>query len=453
MAWGNPGPSPADEWVKKLETNDPAFRSLHILSFRRISQPDFQRIFAALGKNTVLSELYLSGHRLESDTLKVLSDALATNKALQRLNVGHNEFGSDENASNFQVLCEGLKRCEGLRNLDLENKGIGAKCAQILGHTLAVNKSLVELNLSRNQINDVAMEALCESLGDDVMSLEKLDLSANEISYKGAASLAKLLVDERVRLTELVLSENPLGAKGGAEIAKVLGQNQRLSVLKIAFIDQESADFQVVGDSPGDAVLSTLAESLDASSNFGVRSLWMDGCRISHEGAINLAKIIKHTRLEEIRLRSNQVGDEGVRYISQAISEPNSTIRKLELGENGITTIGFEALLSANALEYLGLFNNKVDFANGVPSTEITVPLANLLTLDLGCNNISTESFTLACQTLISGFAPSLRTLEMGGNLVDGNENVWEEWTEKVKQTREMLNIMWKQNLQNQNQP
>ncbi|KAK9764440.1 hypothetical protein K7432_008044 [Basidiobolus ranarum] len=452
MAWGNPGPNPVDDWVKKLENNEPTLKSLHILSFRRISQPDFQRIFAALSKNHVLSELYLSGHAMEQDTLKVLSETLTVNKTLERLNIGHNSFGEDENVRSFEILCEGLKRCEGLKQLDLENKAIGLKGAQLLGQVLASNKHLVELNLSRNRINDAAMEAFCEMLNNQEVTLEKLDLSGNEISYKGSVSLGKLLVEDKVQLKELVLSENPLGSQGGSEIARALSRNQHLTVLKIAFIEQESEDFQTIGSSPGDAMLATLAESLGESSTLQIRSLWMDGCRVSQEGAKHLSTIIKHSQFNEIRLRSNKIQDEGAQYISQAISESKSTIRKLELGENEITTKGFEALLSCERLEYLGLFNNKVDFANGLPNTEISTPLENLITLDLGCNNISTESFILTCEALINGFAPSLKLLEVGGNLVADNETLWEDWVEKVQQARAELNIMWKHNLKNENQ-
>ncbi|KAG1232819.1 hypothetical protein G6F68_019094 [Rhizopus microsporus] len=121
MVWGG-NDSAVDNWVKQLESNDPKLVSLHILSFRRVSTKDLERIFKAIAHNTVLSELYISGHVLDVDSADQLSESLTLNETLKTLNLGNATFGKDPNV--FGLFCEGLAANEGLVKLDLENKGL-----------------------------------------------------------------------------------------------------------------------------------------------------------------------------------------------------------------------------------------------------------------------------------------------------------------------------------------
>src|SRR5690606_24068940 len=107
----------------------------------------------------------------------------------------------------------------------------------------------------------------------------------------------------------------------------------------------------------------------------------------------------------------------------------NMTLKNLELGSNKIGVLGWHGLVGASSLESLGLFENQIlalheaieshltpveaipsssssNILNGASSAHHV--LERLIHLDVGCNNISRESFTQLGVCLIKGMLPSL---------------------------------------------
>lgn len=93
MAWGPKGGRGVDDLVDRLTRNDPSLTSLHIFSSRKFGREEVQQICAALKSNTVLKELYASGHSLTSESAGLLGAMLASNTSLVSLCVGNDTLG------------------------------------------------------------------------------------------------------------------------------------------------------------------------------------------------------------------------------------------------------------------------------------------------------------------------------------------------------------------------
>ncbi len=154
MAWGT---SPASlEWTKRLKANDPTFTSLFVMKFRKLVEKDWQDLCESLSDNNKLQvyfvrsncshfwifllewggckqELMASGHALSDPVLSSFSEMLKTNTGLRRLGLGDETFG-DRGVSR---IAPGLAANHGLRDLELDYKGIGPEGAAALATVCA----------------------------------------------------------------------------------------------------------------------------------------------------------------------------------------------------------------------------------------------------------------------------------------------------------------------------
>ncbi|KAI1314832.1 T-complex-associated testis-expressed protein 1 [Mortierella claussenii] len=493
MAWGGGNTNSVESWVKRLRDNDPSFTSLHILSFRRVTSSELSQIFDALAQNSTLKEFYASGHSFDEMTAKSLASALEHNTTLERLNIGNDHLGNNEAV--VKIISDGLAENRGLIRLDLENKGFGGHhetSVQYLADALDKNTTLQELNLARNKLTDQDIEVLCKTLSQSNKTLQKLDLCLNSFTELGTRSVAALLASqnqaEQGGLTEIDLSDNEVTEEGGRAIGQALESNQVLQRLRMSScmdpplpVEEDDGDkiqwdddIQLLNKqltseqeqeirTDGDNVLETIAQSLRANST--LQELWMDYCNISSIGASLLADALRHNQgLTTIRMRNNRIGNRGARALGASLTPStsyaqglstgspspshNTTLRNLELGSNKVGVLGWHGLVGASSLESLGLYENQIAVLHQAledhqqllssPTSPVSVPatptiplsaaipngavstshqvLAKLIHLDVGCNGISREHYTQLGVCLIKGQLPSLIRLEIAGN-------------------------------------
>ncbi|XP_051865154.1 NACHT, LRR and PYD domains-containing protein 3-like [Pristis pectinata] len=101
--------------------------------------------------------------------------------------------------------------------------------------------------------------------------------------------------------------------------------------------------------------------------------------------------------LKELDLSDNALGDSGVKVLSKALKNPNCKILKLRLRANGLTAACAADLSSALAanqwLEELELGNNDLQDAGvRLLSAALTNPESKIRTLDLCCNGLTASS-------------------------------------------------------------
>lgn len=458
MVWGG-NDGAVDRWVKQLEDDDPKLVSLHILSFRKISTTELGRIFQAIGTNTHLHDLYVSGHMLDATCIDHLSESLTLNDTLKTLNLGNSTFG--ENANVFGLFCEGLAANEGLIKLDLENKGLLSnkdnkyEVIHLLAECLAKNNTLQELNLARNELDDGAIEILAPAM----TRLLKINLSMNNIGEQGADALAKQLISNASsKVQELDISDNGLLA-GASVLASALEHNKSLRVLKMVDVvtsdtelstlppaameegsnkleeDDEAKKTDETRTLHGNALARALGEALE--TNKSLSHLWLDNNGIESKALDQLTKYLSKSAVTELKLRRNRIDDDGASLLSKI-----HTLRHLELGENNIGAKGFGELLDTQ-LHYLGLFGNAVGGFGIDPSLLPELSTSHIKRLDIGCNRIIHQDLEAMVEVLLKNGVPNLSLLEMGGNVEDKEMEQWEATMARLLAGRTM-DIVWK---------
>lgn len=458
MVWGG-NDGAVDRWVKQLEENDPKLVSLHILSFRRISTTELGRIFQAMGTNTQLRDLYVSGHVLDATCVDLLSEALTLNDSLKTLNLGNASFG--ENPHVFGLFCEGLAANEGLVKLDLENKGLLTnknnkyEVCHLLAEAIAKNKTLEELNLSRNELDDNAITILAPAL----TTLKRINLAINNIGPQGAVFIGNQLIsDPSSKVEELDVSDNAL-LEGASALVSALENNKHLRILKLADVvspletelsalppaametDEKKLEEQneakkndPVRAAHGNALAAALGKALQF--NEGLTHVCLDNNGI--DALDHLVQHLPSSSIVELKLRQNRINDEGALLLSQV-----NTLRHLELGDNVIGSKGFGALLDTQ-LQYLGLFSNAVGGFGADPSLLPELKSSSIQRLDIGCNRIIHQDLEAMVDILLNQGVPKLTLLEMGGNVEDKEVEQWEATVSRLLAADRGIEIVWK---------
>jgi len=157
---------------------------------------------------------------LNDQNLAVILHGLKNINGITALNFQGNRF----TPSACKSIASFLRTNASVEHLNLAgNERIGAKGVSFLipsfGH-------LVELNLSKCRIDNVAVDNLCIGLHNN-SSVASLLLSHNQISDRGAVEIAAMIPRHR-NLRDLVLSWNAIRNPGGSAIGRALRDNSSM---------------------------------------------------------------------------------------------------------------------------------------------------------------------------------------------------------------------------------
>ncbi|RMX66126.1 hypothetical protein KXD40_008596 [Peronospora effusa] len=426
MAWGKK--TGVDDLLQKL-VNPKTATSLYVMSTRCMSDSDFVRLAGSISSNTMLQELYVSGHELGPQSVQAFADCLAMNSKLQHLSLGSEKLGDDA----VKVLCAGLARNpqSGLLNWDLELKSLGVDGVSAIAELLKTNKVLTTLTLSRNQIGDEGMEKLAKGLSENVESkVKELNVADVGISGAGLDHLEVLVANVNCSLTTLQLSFNSLTSATSA-FFDALATNK--SVKKLQLKECKLTDEHVAALASALKQNTTLTE-IDLSDN----ELTPISCASLAEG------LRDNKTLEILRLSNNKCGDDGAVLLAEVLAAHNTTLVYLDMSNNGLTSGSMTLLLKAQSITQLHLFNNKL--GEGL-SELLPVLLTNSVieTLGVGVNQLHEGLSVMLFDALHSH--PSLKTLEMGGNTL-GKEG--HAALEKLKEANSTLDVAVDKNAQNE---
>jgi hypothetical protein len=239
--------------------------------------------------------------------------------------------------------------------LDLSSTKLHHVHVTELVHSLNVATSLQTLILENCILNDNEIEIIGNGLASDDMAAPLLRLSfrSNRIGNRGAVSL-KAYFTKSTTLQELDLSKNQIGSRGATATLHAFRDNPNTRIKMINFAHNEIWD-------PDDGSFFVQNDTLQL--------LNLEGNFVHDEGIESIAKGIRanpaRTKLSELYLGWNGIGDEGCIQLARML-ESNSSLLKLGLGENDITSVGARAILSSLASnqtlrDITGLYHNQID--------------------------------------------------------------------------------------------
>ena len=167
------------------------------------------------------------GNRVHAHSLAVYKDAAL-------------EFTGDQTEDAFQHIIDVMWNGSGLKRLILSSGSLGKTPSRVseLAQPLAVNSTLVSLDLSDNQIDCLAMALLATSMCSNT-TLQYLSLARNRLRANSGRHLAQALKINR-SIHALDVSSNLLGPSGCSCVAMALNFNTCLTELRI--MDNRAGD-------------------------------------------------------------------------------------------------------------------------------------------------------------------------------------------------------------------
>ena len=248
----------------------------------------------------------------------------------------------------IQILAHELGKNRSLQQLFLSGNNIQDIGVNVLAYALHSNTTLTHLTLDSNQIQLTECPSLERALQEN-HTLTHLSLDENEIS--DARCLANGLA-KNTALTHLYLAQNNLDDEGAKSLARALKKNTSLIHLDLS------------DNKLGLEGISALSNALKVSHS--LFTLVLDGNKLDHKSAKALAELLKgpqNQTLSILGLARNSFGPAGAHILATALEE-NTSLTHLYLGQNQLGVQGMESLAKAlkinTSLTYLSLEENNI---------------------------------------------------------------------------------------------
>ena len=261
-----------------------------------VGEPEMKEIADLLIGCSLITQLSLEGCQITRNGAQFLSEAFKVNKTLVKVKISQNDLGDDGIAhiSHSLTINTSLRELH-LRLCDLTEEGI-----KLLSQMLVVNRSLAILNISDNDLRGDIAHMISHSLTINT-TLREFHLCKCNLTEEGIKSLSQMLV-----------------------------VNRSLAILNIS-------DNDLRGD------IAHISHSL--TINTTLRELQLRDCRLTEEGFKSLSQMLEMNQsLRVLSLECNSMSDTGVTFIATSL-RVNSTLEELDLSKNyQFTDTGLVAL-------------------------------------------------------------------------------------------------------------
>uniref|UniRef100_A0A665V9B8 NACHT, LRR and PYD domains-containing protein 12-like n=1 Tax=Echeneis naucrates TaxID=173247 RepID=A0A665V9B8_ECHNA len=311
--------------------------------------------------STRCDEILLTKLRFSNLTDKccpALADVLSTRESyLRELDLGYNNITDD----GVRELVKGLndQNCR-LKILRLQGCGVTSKACKYLATSLTQSLKLRELDLCGNEIGNEGLQHLSSGLRSCECQLEKLKLYHCNLTALSCESIGEALKSETSTLVELNLSSNNLKDAGFALICQGMYAWSSLKKLKRGCFYLAKVLCSVSqlynGFTPKTEVQAVELTELDLSMNYlrdeGVieisdglknpyshlKSLNLSYCGLTDECCAALASgfAFQQSIISELDLSSNDLQDKGVKKLCIGLKSYNCKLTKLSISKHGL---------------------------------------------------------------------------------------------------------------------
>ncbi|XP_026783396.3 NACHT, LRR and PYD domains-containing protein 12 [Pangasianodon hypophthalmus] len=290
----------------------------------------------------------LCGSNLTKNICKSLGKCLSSvSSCLRELDLSDNKLQD----SGVKLLSAGLEspHCK-LEILRLGDCDLTEKSCAVLASVLTSKSThLTELRLSRNKLQDSGVKRLSEALQSPRCKLQTLRLNTCSITEEGFTALISALRSNPSHLRALDVGRNKAGQTGVNLLSDLL-QEQSCKLEKLKLFDcgitQEGGTHLIsalisnpshlreldlgwnkIGD-PGIKLISDFLKNKLCK----LEILKLHDCNITEEGCVALTEALRlNSHLRELDLSANNVGEEGVKLLSDIQEDEKCTLEKLDL--------------------------------------------------------------------------------------------------------------------------
>ncbi|KAL7579831.1 hypothetical protein ACA910_004845 [Epithemia clementina (nom. ined.)] len=214
--------------VGRFLRNHPRLEEVRLVDTQLVDLA-FSDLCCELKGSSVLKCLYLVNNELQPKEIQslaiFLSDIVVS---LQELHLCEN----DVNDEDVLVLAEQLSKSDTIHLLDFRSNRISVLGAASIQGILISNVNLTSLCLANNELGNMGVAALARGLHYTGCRLQILNVAGNGCDSKSADSIASMLKHNK-SMIELNLSFNDLGDCGAVVIAQSLGKNTSLQKLQM----------------------------------------------------------------------------------------------------------------------------------------------------------------------------------------------------------------------------
>ncbi len=223
--------------LKELLRTDSRLQALD-LSYSDLGGAAAEKLCEGLRENQALRELRLSGNALGASGGMAVAEMLQVNDSIQRVYLGACELTSET----LVALATVLRHNASVALLDVQRPLINSLGEEAIAHfsqMLAVNRTLVELDLSKSGMRDHGLKLIAAELRHAPASaLKALRLRCNQVELKEPScvdEVAGLFGSEGCALAVLDLSANRLRDEGALIFAEILQRNASLVSLDLTY--------------------------------------------------------------------------------------------------------------------------------------------------------------------------------------------------------------------------
>jgi len=363
-----------------------------------VGDAGFESLVTSIGRCATFHTLVADTIGLHARGCRALQEL--SSAQLEVLDLSNNALGSE----GVQIVAEALMEFVFLRALLLDGCSADDKAANSLSEAVSDHPALARVSLNRNSLGSEGVAELCRGAVHSCV-LRSLHLAENNICTAQAALAIGDLMRGCLSLEELSLSGNPLDPRGVAHIGAAI-EHSKVLVLRLEavglsgrclddFLDHgaaETQELQVLAlsrNAVGDEGLVIISECL----SIGLMDLALSECNLtvaSQATLLNLVSLSPNLRrldlsnndlgptacmdmvawmtrnakecysLRWLELANCNLGDEGLIQLVPIMA----SLTYLGVRENGITSLGLVAVMTANhmmQLDSLDLSSNKID--------------------------------------------------------------------------------------------